>query len=92
MFGSKSLKIKGAKKKAQDLAKFKFKKGKENPLVEVTNHCEQYDRKNSKPDFSCCASCNEQEILRAIKTDDFKLLKDIIKSAENEPLISTAFP
>lgn len=84
----KIIKIKGAKKDdLPDRKNFKFKKGKENPFVDIVKFNEQYDRVDSKPDFSCCISCNNQEIVRAIKTNDFDLLKNIIREAEKNNCI-----
>lgn len=94
LLAPKKLTIKGKKKNEPilDKNKFKFVKGKENPFVPIINHSQQFNAKSSIPNFSCCIYCNEQEITRAVRTNDMVLLHNIFQQASEKPLIDDVLP
>ena len=80
--GAKAAKggAKGAKKPKEPVPK--FKRGVSNPLVQYIDHSEQFHRQETTPDFSCCAVCNNKELIRAVFANSPILLEKILSQKD----------
>ncbi len=54
--------------------------GKGQPLCGDNRKSEQFEGLADQPGFSCCLKCNNRELVRAVKSQNLKLLKNILEN------------
>lgn len=66
--------------KVQKVKAIKYKKNFVNPNVEVIERDAYFNALPNEPVFDCCTTCSNKELIRAVVSDNHKLIDKILKS------------